>query len=458
VAKPTLRFHILLAIVLGFTSSISMPALAGVGFDFQAADQGAVQSLETLTSFETTITNTGTLTDTLTVTLTRDMPADWVTSMCEGSTCYPPFITQITVVLAPGADTALDVDITPMAVEGDGTALVTVVSRLEPTLSKELSFTIVTPNLDVLIVAADGGAGLESYYAATLSSSGWSHGVWPREQAGPLAQAELTGFGSVIWFSGTVRQGLESTDLGPLAYYVQHGGGLLLSGQNMAWAGSDPASSQYAPATVSWFQNILGTEYLADNGGDDFVTGVTDDPVSDGFTSALTGGTGANANSSPDAITTAGGTTSLTYQNDITAAVRNIYGVGHTFFCAFGCENLATATAREDLIIAALNWFNPPTGVILPTPRLLMDIHPNPFNPAVSINWDLPKAAPLFVTVHDLAGRRVAILHEGMAAAGPGLAVWRGTNESGRNLPSGTYICRLQQGRTVVSRKMTLVR
>ena len=83
---------------------------------------------------------------------------------------------------------------------------------------------------------------------------------------------------------------------------------------------------------------------------------------------------------------------------------------------------------------------------------------PNPFNPAVTIAWDLPRAGDLEVRVFDVAGRMVRTLRGGPAEAGPGSLVWRGRDDEGRAVAAGVYFCRLRAGRDERILKLTLLR
>lgn len=83
---------------------------------------------------------------------------------------------------------------------------------------------------------------------------------------------------------------------------------------------------------------------------------------------------------------------------------------------------------------------------------------PNPFNPAVAVAWNLPRAGDLEVRVYDLAGRLVRELHRGPAAAGAGSAVWRGRDGAGRAVAAGVYFCRLRAGGEQRVLKLTLLR
>ena len=81
----------------------------------------------------------------------------------------------------------------------------------------------------------------------------------------------------------------------------------------------------------------------------------------------------------------------------------------------------------------------------------LQQNYPNPFNPATAVRYSLERASRVRLSVYDRAGREVAVLAEGIQAAGEHTAVF-----SGANLASGVYFCRLETGEGVVTRKMVL--
>jgi hypothetical protein len=75
-------------------------------------------------------------------------------------------------------------------------------------------------------------------------------------------------------------------------------------------------------------------------------------------------------------------------------------------------------------------------------------VYPNPFNPETKVGYRMKEGGWVKVSVYDLLGREVAVLVEGWKPAGTHSAIW-----NARNLPSGTYICRLvaqESGESVV--------
>ena len=84
--------------------------------------------------------------------------------------------------------------------------------------------------------------------------------------------------------------------------------------------------------------------------------------------------------------------------------------------------------------------------------------YPNPFNPVTTIRYTLPERATVMLTVHDVLGRRIQVLDEGMRDQGGHVAVWDGSNSAGQAVPSGTYIARLVVGDRVLTRQMLLLK
>jgi sugar lactone lactonase YvrE len=93
-----------------------------------------------------------------------------------------------------------------------------------------------------------------------------------------------------------------------------------------------------------------------------------------------------------------------------------------------------------------------------PSPLILRS-RPNPFNPRTVISFTLAEPAVADLRVFDLAGRLVRVLAGGeIIAGGPHEIVWNGRDEAGREVASGTYVCRLRAGDLVTSTRLTLLR
>jgi len=83
---------------------------------------------------------------------------------------------------------------------------------------------------------------------------------------------------------------------------------------------------------------------------------------------------------------------------------------------------------------------------------------PNPFNPATTIEYDLPSNSHVRLTVHDILGRAVRVLVDEKMSAGTHEAVWNGRDSRGNILASGVYFYRITANGSSCHGKMMLVR
>jgi hypothetical protein len=70
-------------------------------------------------------------------------------------------------------------------------------------------------------------------------------------------------------------------------------------------------------------------------------------------------------------------------------------------------------------------------------------VHPNPFNPTATIEYSVPTAGRVTLTVYGLAGRLVATLVDDERERGRYETTWRGTSDDGVRVASGVYFVKL---------------
>jgi flagellar hook assembly protein FlgD len=90
----------------------------------------------------------------------------------------------------------------------------------------------------------------------------------------------------------------------------------------------------------------------------------------------------------------------------------------------------------------------------LPAPTLA----PNPFNPQTHVMFSLAQSGRVQVSVYDVAGRRVAVVADGMFDAGSQDVLWTGTDDAGRAVSSGVYFVRIEGAGLAVSLRAALLR
>ena len=96
---------------------------------------------------------------------------------------------------------------------------------------------------------------------------------------------------------------------------------------------------------------------------------------------------------------------------------------------------------------------------ILPTRYQFYQNFPNPFNPTTSINFNVPIASEVILTIYNITGQEVAKIHNGYAQAGSYKAVWNGMDNLGNKAPSGVYFYELKaENHFHKVKKMTLLK
>lgn len=83
---------------------------------------------------------------------------------------------------------------------------------------------------------------------------------------------------------------------------------------------------------------------------------------------------------------------------------------------------------------------------------------PNPFNPRAEIRYRVGQAGPVQVTVHDLRGRLVRTLVDGVCPEGAQSVIWDGCDAAGREQGSGVYLVRARTTAGSSYLKVALVR
>lgn len=121
--------------------------------------------------------------------------------------------------------------------------------------------------------------------------------------------------------------------------------------------------------------------------------------------------------------------------------------------CEFGAQ------VEETVGLDSVRLVLPASAAPVPAATTMLSAIPNPFNPSTTLAFDLPRALPVRLTLHDAAGRLVRVLLDGQeAAAGRREVVWDGRDDRGRAQPSGTYLARVEAAGMVATTRVTLLR
>ena len=161
----------------------------------------------------------------------------------------------------------------------------------------------------------------------------------------------------------------------------------------------------------------------------------------------------------------------LKNNGDGTFAAAVNYGVGTqpSSVCAAdldgdGDDDLAVANNGSNNVSILMNKVDRPcvtdADPSTKTPKsAIVVVYPNPFNPSVTIELYCSSAnAPVKIDMFDVSGRKIRTVYLGRMSSGVNKYIWNGRSDSGDNVASGVYFCRLQSGNEVNVKKVILLR
>jgi hypothetical protein len=299
------------------------------------------------------IFNTGTRTDTYTVQLTGDLPAGWSSGICDESTCFG---LTFSAELAPGESKELHLMVLPGSPGSASIVLEMTQAMVTHEFPRALKYNYITDDVDVLIVDDDGANTYENYFRDALAGGEYSFGVWDRGTTGPDAFT-LSNFPAVIWGTGFQFPTLDAADRAALGSYLDSGGALFITGQDIGWELEDQGGAAY-----QWYQDYLHALFVADDTNDYTLDGVPGDPISDGLDLVIQGGDGANNQDYPDDIDPADDLATVIWSYDANrhGALRADTGTYKVVYLGFGFEAINNEFDRRDVLERSLEWLLAP--------------------------------------------------------------------------------------------------
>jgi len=398
--------------------------------------------------------NVGTETDDVTISLdTADLPADWNAAFAINGVDY----TTYDVTLVQGERVGMNLTITPGSA-GQGTVRLVFHSQSGQVTDKIVSYSLITSDTEILLVDDDGAFAYETeYFAPALDPLGRSYAIWDRNSAG-LSSAILENFDIVVWSCGWAFPTVDADDRAALAAYLDQGGNLFITGQDIGWEMNDEGG-----AAIAWYHEYLHANFINDDTNDYTLEGIEGDAIGDGLLLTISGGDGANNQDYPSDIDPrdAAASTVLRYDASRNGAIKADAGTYRVVYFAFGYEAIDNAADRALVMQRVIDWLDPPTAIGEgPAARdlALLGNVPNPFNPKTDIVFRLGSAGDVELAVYDLAGRRLRELLHGPRVAGEHRVAWDGRDDAGRALPAGTYVYRLTGAGRTATGKMVLVK
>lgn len=205
----------------------------------------------------------------------------------------------------------------------------------------------------LLVVADDGGDGFETYYTDALDRLGLSYNLTTSATLDWLIPYQ-----GVIWLTGNrIGDTLTAADRSNLAAYLDGGGRLFLSGQNI---GADIGDTDFYGSYLHAAFNSDDTDSY-DLTGLDFMTGLD---------VSIQGGDGADNQTSPDDVEAVNGGTAI-----YDYAAPHLYGgvafsdTYRTVYYAFGYEAINSWSDRDAVLSTTLEYLGVCDAAALQPPQ-----------------------------------------------------------------------------------------
>lgn len=88
----------------------------------------------------------------------------------------------------------------------------------------------------------------------------------------------------------------------------------------------------------------------------------------------------------------------------------------------------------------------------------LLQNYPNPFNPTTTIEYSIPNAGAVVITIYDILGRKIQNFTREYPNSGTHEVIWNAKNNSGEIAGSGIYLYTVEFENAIIAKKMLLVK
>jgi aminopeptidase N len=313
--------------------------------------------------------------------------------------------------------------------------------------STDLEFSLPTATPSLYIVDDDPDHTWEQLFVQAL----------PEEVVQVITPAQFTSGGLagpslVIWHQGNTGRTFSPAERTAIANRLITGGRLVLSGQDLLQAQDS-----------EWARQTLGLQVLATDHQASLVQGESQAFFAGDLLMFINGGAGNQSHL--DRLDPDGAYPVFHYQNspdpgDAGVLYGTDAGGGEVISLGFGLEGISGAgisLGLDEVLQLLLAWSRGEVSigepVTRPTGARITDCWPNPFNPATTVRFELPRAGNAELLVYNLAGQHVDTLHRGRLEGGSHQAVWQPAGRA-----SGIYLVHLVTDGARDTQKLLLVK
>lgn len=276
-------------------------------------------------------------------------------SFFDGATCAISLTTTPSVAPGGTTDVCVKVRVLDGATNGAvNTATVTATSVGSPTVSASATILTIAVTVDTLLVDEDGNIpDVQTIYSAALTGAGVSFSKWDLAADANLPQHYMQAFKNIVWFTGNSYPGPITLYESRLKAFLDGGGRLLLSGQDILDQAAGTTDFVHDYLHVDWDGSETQNDKATAN-----VHGVATNPVTAGI-GTVPLNTAVLGDRFMDQITP-NGTASAAFTDDATKTDALSFSDGYkVVFLAFPFEEYGTVAQRVDLITRVITFFGP---------------------------------------------------------------------------------------------------
>jgi uncharacterized repeat protein (TIGR01451 family) len=309
----------------------------------------------TSVNYTVTVKNLGYLTDSFNMSTSG---GTYKVSILDAA-CAAPLAT--TPSLAPGAtaNVCLKVDVPSTATNAAvNTATVKATSAASPSVSASATIVTIAVAVNTLLVDQDGNKpDVQLYYSTALNDAHVPFSTWDLAVDANIPLHFMQSFKHIVWFTGTSYPGPLSHYETKLQTYLDGGGRLFMSGQDILDQAAGTTSFVHDYLHINWdgseAQNDKATAH---------VNGVTGNPVTNGIgavvlNKSVLGGTNFMDRITPIAPATAAFKDDSTQPDAL--SFSNPSAPYKVVFLAFAFEEYGAPADRSDLVTRVMTFFGP---------------------------------------------------------------------------------------------------
>lgn len=228
------------------------------------------------TSFTLTTGNTGSTNEDFIYTLTNDAPIDWTSNFSIDANTYS---STATITSNPGTTSTITINVTPGSSRGIATYTLSVSSVNNPGSPAMTKKVYVISGVTDLIVNNSGyvGDGTTAGSAANWGSV-YTDGLVAANNQGyastddiilekAVSNSAFGGINNVYYNAGWTFPGITDNVALALQDFMDNGGNLFISGQDLGWEINDSTTSTFVtPVKKAFFKNYLHASFVTDGG------------------------------------------------------------------------------------------------------------------------------------------------------------------------------------------------